>query len=75
MVYCVKSCRKIQKQENRNFVIIERSEKIIEYAEKNSLCAVSRPVSRLMDAEQIVCWQMQDKLLKNKFFQKFWQKG
>ena len=37
MVYCVKSCRKIQKQEHRNFAIIEGSEKIVEYAEKNSL--------------------------------------
>ena len=55
MVYCIKNCRKIQKQENRNFVIIERSESIVEYAEKNSVCAVSGPVSRLMDAEQIMC--------------------
>ena len=55
IVYCIKSCGKIQKQEDRNFVIIERSERIVEYAEKNNLCAVSGPVSRLMDAEQIVC--------------------
>ena len=55
MVYCVKIYRKIQKQENRNFAIIEGSEKIVEYAEKNRLCAVPGPVSRLMDAEQIVC--------------------
>ena len=55
MVCCIKSCRKIQKQENRNFAVIEGSEKIVEYAEINSLCAVHRPVSRLMDSEQIVC--------------------
>ena len=55
MVYCVQSYRKIQKQENRNFAIIEASEKIVEYAEKNRLCAVPGPVSRVMDAEQIVC--------------------
>ena len=53
MVHCVKSCRKIQKQENLNVVIIEGSEKIVEYAEKNSVYAVPGPVSRLMDAEQI----------------------
>ena len=53
MVYCIKSCRKIQKQKNRNFVLINGSEKIVKYAEKNSLCAVPEPVSRLMDAEQI----------------------
>ena len=33
----------------------EGSEKIVEYEEKNSLCALPGPVSRLMDAEQIVC--------------------
>ena len=42
MVYCVKSCRKIQKQEHRNFAIIEGSEKIVEYAEKNSLKLLSQ---------------------------------
>ena len=56
MVYCVKGCREIQKQENQNLVIIEGSEKIIEYA-KSILCAVPGLVSRLMVAEQIVCWQ------------------
>ena len=55
MVYRVKGCRKIQKLKNRNVVIIEGSEKIVEYAEKNSLCAVPGPVNRLMDADQIVC--------------------
>ena len=55
MVYCIKSCRKIQKQENRNVLLIKGSEKIVEYTEKNSLCAVPGPVSRLMNAEQIVC--------------------
>ena len=39
MVYCVKGCREIQKQENQNLVIIEGSEKIIEYV-KSILCAV-----------------------------------
>ena len=47
--------REIQNQEGRYFVIIEGSEKIVEYAEKNSLCTVPGPVSRLMDAKQIVC--------------------
>ena len=55
MVYCIKGCRKIPKQENRSFVIIQGSEKIAEYAEKNSLCAVPGLVSRLMYAEQISC--------------------
>ena len=53
-VYCIKGCREIQKQESQNFAIIEGSEKIVEYAEKNSLCAVRTPVSRLIDADQIV---------------------
>ena len=53
LVYCIKGCRKIPKQENRSFVIIQGSEKIAEYAEKNSLCAVPGLVSRLMYAEQI----------------------
>ena len=44
---------KLQKdQKAREIVIVE---KIAEYAGKNSLCAVPGPVSRLMDAEQIVC--------------------
>ena len=73
MVYCIKSCRKSQKQENPNFFIV--SENIVENAEKNSLCAVRGPVSRLMDAEQIVHWQTQGKLLKNKFFWSFERKG
>ena len=64
--------QKLQK-ENQNFVI--RSEKIVENAEKNSLSAVPGPVSRLMDAEQIVHWQTQGKLLKNKFFRSFERKG
>ena len=61
MVCCVKrlkGCREIQKQENPPKIIIgrtSRSEKIIQYAEKKSHCAVPTPVSRLMDAEQIVC--------------------
>ena len=79
-VYCIKGCREIQKQENPPKIIIgrtSRSEKIIQYAEKNSHCAVPTPVSRLMDAEQIVCWQMRDELLKNKFFfsRRFDRKG
>jgi len=55
MVYCIKSCRKIQKPENRNAVLIKGSEKVVEYTGKNSLCDVPGPVSRLMNAEQIVC--------------------
>ena len=39
MVYCVKGCTEIQKQENQNLVIIEGSEKITEYV-KSILCAV-----------------------------------
>ena len=54
-VYCIKGCREIQKHENRNVAIIEGSEKIVEYTEKNSLCAVRTPVSRLMDSGQFVC--------------------
>ena len=75
VVYC--GCREIQKKDKQNFAIIKGNEKIIEYVEKSSLCAVPGPVSRLMNAEQIVCWQMWGKLLKNKFFpgQKSWQKG
>ena len=49
--YSVKGCREIQKQEDRNFIITEDSENIIEYAKENSLCNVPRPVSRLIDAE------------------------
>ena len=54
VVYCIKGCGEVQKQKDRNCVFIERSEKIIECAEKNSLRAVPGPISRLVDAEQIV---------------------
>ena len=52
--YCVKGCREIQKKDKQNFAITKGNEKIIEYVEKSSLCAVLGPVSRLMNAEQIV---------------------
>ena len=51
VIYSVEGCGEIQKQEDRNFVIIEGSENIVEYAEENSLHAVFEPVGRLMDAE------------------------
>ena len=43
------------KQEDRNFIIIQGSENIVEYAKENSLCAVPGSVSRLMDAVLMVC--------------------
>ena len=54
VIYCIKDCGEVQKQKDRNVVFIEGSGQIIEYAEKNSLRAVPGPISRLVDAEQIV---------------------
>ena len=50
VVYCVEGCGEIQKQRERNVVLIERSEKIVEYATENSLRAVPGPICRLVDA-------------------------
>ena len=51
MVYRVKDFGEIQKQKNRNLVLIERIENIVEYANENSLRAVPGQGSRLMNAE------------------------
>ena len=55
VVYNIKGCGEVQQQKDINCVFIEGREKIIEYAEKNSLRVVPGPISRLVNAEQIVC--------------------
>ena len=45
--------------------------KVIECVKENSLHAVHGPVSRLVDFEQIMCGQMQGRLLKNMFLWRF----
>ena len=47
---------------------------IDEYAEKNSICAVPGPVSRLMDAEQIVLTDVNNVVEDFFFFFFFWRK-
>ena len=76
MVYCVKGCREIQKQENQNLVIIEGSEKIIEYVKSILCCAWTGKQTNgcWADCVLTVCVR-QVVQLENKFFQKFWQKG
>ena len=54
MVYCVKGCRKIRKQDNRKKIIIEESENIVESAKKYCLSGVTGQESRPKVAEQIV---------------------
>ena len=49
--------------------------KVIECVKENSLHAVHGPVSRLVDFEQIMCGQMQGRLLKNMFLWRFWHSG
>ena len=51
----IEGCGEIQKQKDRNFVVNEENDEIIEYAERNSLRAVPGPISRLVDAAQIEC--------------------
>ena len=50
IVCCVKGCREIQKQVERNFVIVKRGRKNTGYVKEDSLSAVPGQVSRLMDA-------------------------
>ena len=50
IVCCVKGCREIQKQVERNFVIVKRGGKNTGYVKEDSLSAVPGQVSRLMDA-------------------------
>ena len=55
VIYSVEGCGEIQKQEDRNFVIIEGSENIVEYAMENNLRTVPVPVSRLIEAKRMAC--------------------
>jgi len=50
-----KAAVRYKSKRTESLLSFEGSEKIVEYAEKDSLRTVPGPVSRLMDAEQTVC--------------------
>jgi hypothetical protein len=48
VVYGVKGCRKVQKDESRNFLLVTSSKEVVRHTQEGSFCRMEFSVSRLV---------------------------